>query len=283
MDGRIIHIHDVLSEPDYKMTEAAKLGGIRTMLGVPLLREGTPIGVIALQRKAVRPFTQKQIELVTTFADQAVIAIENVRLFEAEQQRSRELSELLEQQTATSAVLQVISNSPGETEPVFKAILANATRICEAEFGVLHLSEGDLFRTVALHNAPPGYVDAKRRDPMIRHLPPSNALAQLKETLLPVQIADVRQEPVYNETHTDNATRVAFTHLTGVRSLLAIPMVNDEILIGAIMIYRQEVRPFTEKQIELMQSFAAQAVIAIENARLLTELRESLAAADRDR
>ena len=271
---QVARIDDAWNDPLYEKKRDAKIGGVRSMIGVPLLREAEPIGAIALARNRVEPFTDREIDLVTTFADQAVIAIENVRLFEAEQQRSRELSESLEQQTATSAVLQVISNSPGETEPVFKAILANATRICEAEFGVLHLSEGDLFGTVAFHNAPPAYVDAKRRDPMIRHLPPSSALAQLKETRLPVQIADVRQELVYNESHTDNATRVAFTHLTGVRSLLAIPMVNDELLIGAIMIYRQEVRSFTEKQIELMQSFAAQAVIAIENARLLNELRQ---------
>jgi GAF domain-containing protein len=271
---QVARINDAWNDRLYEKKRDAKIGGVRSMIGVPLLREGETIGVIALARNRVEPFIDREIELVATFADQAVIAIENVRLFEAEQQRSRELSESLEQQTATSAVLQVISNSPGETKPVFKAILANATRICEAEFGVLHLSEGDLFRTVAFHNAPPAYVDAKRRDPMIRHLPPNSALAQLKETRLPVQIADVRQEPVYNESHTDNTTRVAFTYLTGVRSLLAIPMVNDEILIGAIMIYRQEVRPFTEKQIELMQSFAAQAVIAIENARLLNELRQ---------
>jgi GAF domain-containing protein len=271
---RVARIDDAWNDPLYEKKRDAKVGGVRSMIGVPLLREAEPIGAIALARNRVEPFTDREIDLVTTFADQAVIAIENVRLFEAEQQRSRELSESLEQQTATSAVLQVISNSPGETEPVFKAILANATRICEAEFGVLHLSEGDLFRTVAFHNAPPAYVDAKRRDPVIRHLPPGSALAQLKETRLPIQIADVRQELVYNESHTDNAIRVAFTHLTGVRSLLAIPMVNDELLIGAIMIYRQEVRPFTDKQIELMQSFAAQAVIAIENARLLNELRQ---------
>jgi GAF domain-containing protein len=274
LERKTVHVLDAQLDPSPEVADRALSGGMRTVLGVPLLREGSTIGVLLVFRRIVKPFTDKEIALAETFADQAVIAIENVRLFEAEQQRSRELSESLEQQTATSAVLQFISNSPGETEPVFNAILANATRICEAEFGVLHLSEGDLFRTVALHNAPPGYVDAKRRDPMIRHLPPSSALAQLKETRLPVQIADVRQEPVYNETHTDNATRVAFTHLTGVRSLLAIPMVNGEILIGAIMIYRQEVRPFTEKQIELMQSFAAQAVIAIENARLLNELRQ---------
>ena len=185
LEAKIVHIRDIREDAEYAL-DLKKLGERRTTLGVPLLRDGTPIGVIALIRNTVRPFTSRQIELVTTFADQAVIAIENVRLFEAEQQRSRELSESLEQQTATSAVLQVISNSPGETEPVFKAILANATRICEAEFGVLHLSEGDLFRTVAFHNAPPAYVDAKRHDPMIRHLPPGSALAQLKETRLPI-------------------------------------------------------------------------------------------------
>src|SRR5262249_48732853 len=124
-----IHVYDVLADSEYRMSEAARIGGIRTILGVPLLREGTPIGGIVLQRKAVRPFTDKQIELATTFADQAVIAIENVRLFDEVQARTRELSEALEQQTATSEVLRVISSSPGELEPVFQTMLANAVQI----------------------------------------------------------------------------------------------------------------------------------------------------------
>src|SRR6202023_320938 len=141
-EGRVVHIPDVLEDPEYRCVEGANVGGLRTMLGVPLLREGMPIGVIVLSRKRVTPFTDKQIELVSTFADQAVIAIENVRLFEAEQQRTRELSEALEQQTATSEVLQVISSSPGELEPVFQAMLENAVHICEAKFGNLFLIEG---------------------------------------------------------------------------------------------------------------------------------------------
>jgi GAF domain-containing protein len=133
IEGKIVHIHDVLADPEYRMKETAAVGGLRTMLGVPLLRDGTPIGVINLQRKTVRPFTKRQIELAMTFADQAVIAIENVRLFEAEQQRTRELSQSLEQQTATSEVLRVISSSQGELQAVFDAILDNATRLCEAK------------------------------------------------------------------------------------------------------------------------------------------------------
>src|SRR5262249_40406949 len=143
-----------------------KIGGYRTILGVPLMREGTPIGVMAMNRLAVRPFTDKQIELVTTFADQAVIAIENVRLFDEVQARTLELSEALEQQTATSEVLQVISSSPGELEPVFQAMLANAVRICEASFGNLLLYEGDVFRHVALHNAPKAWAADSERDPV---------------------------------------------------------------------------------------------------------------------
>src|SRR5262249_46388769 len=139
LEGRVVHIPDILADPEYDQPEAAKLGRWRTMIGVPLLREGTPIGALTLTRSVVRPFTDKQIELLTTFADQAVIAIENVRLFEAEQQRTRELTEALERQTATSEVLQVISSSPGTLEPVFETILANATRICEAAFGSMLL------------------------------------------------------------------------------------------------------------------------------------------------
>jgi len=145
LEGSIAHLPDVLADPEHAYAEAQRLGGFRTVLAVPLLREGNPIGVIFLSRRSVRPFTDKQIELATTFADQAVIAIENVRLFEAEQARTRELSESLEQQTATSEVLHVISSSPGELEPVFQAMLEKATRICGASFGNLLLYEGDAF------------------------------------------------------------------------------------------------------------------------------------------
>ena len=141
LEGKPVQIADALADPEYELGEAQKIARFRTLLGAPLLREGVPIGAIGLQRTDVRPFTDKQIELVTTFADQAVIAIENTRLFDEVQARTRELSEALEQQTATSEVLQVISRSPGELEPVFQAMLENAVRICEANFGVLNLHE----------------------------------------------------------------------------------------------------------------------------------------------
>src|SRR5262249_50903532 len=151
---------------------------------VPLLKESRLIGAIGVYRQEVRPFTDKQIELVANFAAQAVIAIENARLL-------NELRHSLERQTATSQVLQVISSSPGDLEPVFRTLLENATHICSAHFGVLHLSEGDVFRTVAFHNAPPEYVEAKKRDPVIRYFPPTSALTRLRETRQPVQIADI--------------------------------------------------------------------------------------------
>ena len=166
LERRTIHIPDVLADPEYTWSEAIERGGLRTLLGIPLLREGVPIGVFQMSRATVRPFTDKQIELMTTFADQAVIAIENVRLFEAEQQRTRELAEALEQQTATSEVLQVISSSPGELEPVFQAMLEKATRICEASFGNLLLYDGAVFRHVALHNAPQTFAAETERDPV---------------------------------------------------------------------------------------------------------------------
>jgi transcriptional regulator with GAF, ATPase, and Fis domain len=158
LEGKSVQIPDVFADPEYTLREIARLGDFRTILGVPLLREGFPIGLFVLHRAAVRPFTDKQIKLVETFADQAVIAIENARLFDAEQQRTAELTESLEQQTATSEVLQVISSSPGDLQPVFEAMLAKATRICEAKFGILWLCEGDGFRCVALHNTPPAFA-----------------------------------------------------------------------------------------------------------------------------
>jgi GAF domain-containing protein len=238
------------------------------VLGVPLLREGNPIGVIALMRRTVRPFTGKQIELVETFADQAVIAIENVRLFDEVQARTRDLTEALEQQTATSEVLRVISSSPGELEPVFQAMLANATRICEAKFGTLWLREGDAFRAVALHNAPPAYAEARRRELRLRP-PPDTALGRATSTKQVVQIDDIT-------THVYDPDWLAAIELGNYRTVVCVPMLKDDELIGAISIFRQEVRRFADKQVDLLRNFAAQAVIAIENTRLLNELRESL-------
>src|SRR5262249_8005408 len=153
LEGRTVQIEDCLADPEYKATGVLSVAGNRAILGVPLLREGIPIGVITLTRSTARPFTDKQIELATTFADQAVIGIENVRLFDEVQARTRELSESLEQQTATSEILRVISTSPGELEPVFQTMLANATRLCEASYGILWLREGDQFRTGAFYGA----------------------------------------------------------------------------------------------------------------------------------
>src|SRR5215211_773964 len=233
LEGRTVHVHDVQADPEYDLGGVKALGDYRTTLGVPLLRQGSPIGVLFLTRTRVEPFTQQQVDLVATFADQAVIAIENVRLFEAEQQRTRELSEALEQQTATSEVLQVISSSPGELEPVFQAMLSNATQICGAEFGVLHMAEGDAFRTVALHNAPLAYAESKRRDPTVRYLPKGSALARVSATLAPVQIADVLAEAAYTDASvSENTSRLAFAGLTGVRSLVAVPMVKEGVLLG---------------------------------------------------
>jgi GAF domain-containing protein len=267
LEGHAVHIPDVLVDPEYTWTESIKRGGQRTMLAVPLLREGTPIGVMAMNRYTVRPFSDKQIELLTTFADQAVIAIENVRLFDEVQTRTRDLSESLEQQTATSDVLQIISSSPGELEPVFQAMLENATRISEAVFGSLYLCEADSFRMVAAHHDSPAYVEARMRDPLLRP-PPDAPMGRLAITKQVVQVADIRTLP--SRDHPFVAPGVK----AGYRTVLAIPLLKDDELIGAFTMIREEVRTFTDKQIALLTNFARQAVIAIENARLLNELRQ---------
>ena len=247
----------------------AELGGARTLLTVPLLKEGKVIGGIALYRTEVRPFDGKQVELLSTFADQAVIAIENARLFQAEQARTAELTEALEQQTATSEVLQVISSSSGELAPVFESLLASAKHLCGAEFGIILLREGDAFRTVALHGTTAAYTEARWRAPLLRPAA-DTGLGRVLETKQAVQIADVRAVAGY----VDNPVQAPIVQLAGVRSKLSVPMLKEEDLIGVIEIDRQEVRPFTDKQIELVQNFAAQAVIAIENTRLLKELHQ---------
>ena len=279
LERKIVHVLDVLADPEYtypaRSADNSKVEVSRTLLGVPLLREGSPIGVMVLGRNSVRPFTDKQIELAQTFADQAVIAIENVRLFEAEQQRTHELSESLEQQTATSEVLSAISGSPGELDPVFKAILENAARICQAQFGTLNIYDGSAFHTVAQHNPPPQF--AMRLGQVIRPHPESG-LAYVARTKQTAHIDDVRTRQPYLEG--DKAV-VGLADLAGARTLLIVPMLKEGKLVGAIAIYRQEVRPFTDKQIELVQNFASQAVIAIENTRLLNELRQRTDELDR--
>ena len=266
LEGQPVQIDDALADPEYTQRKSQRLARFRTLLGVPLLREDVPIGVITMQRTEVRPFTDKQIELVATFADQAVIAIENVRLFEDVQKRTAELSEALEQQTATAEVLGVISSTPGELSPVFEAMLENATRICEANFGVLFRYDGDAFNPAALLGVPPAYEDFQRRRGPFRpdDGAPLHRLLQTKEL---VQTVDELAEPKPGP-----AARYG-----GARSLLAVPMRKENELIGAFVIYRTEVRPFTDKQVALLTSFASQAVIAIENARLLNELRQRTA------
>ena len=220
----------------------------------------------------MRPFTDKQVDLLRNFAAQAVIAIENTRLLKELRQRTEDLSESLEQQTATSEVLQVISRSPGELEPVFSAMLANATRICEAKFGTLWVREGNAFRAVATHNVPAAFAELRRREPLV-HPGPGSVMAKLISGKEVVKSIDITTEKAYRD---GDPALVALAEIANVRIFSGVPLLKDNEVIGAIGIYRQEVRPSTDKQIELVKNFAAQAVIAIENTRLLNELRESL-------
>ncbi|MGA7738690.1 MAG: GAF domain-containing protein, partial [Pseudolabrys sp.] len=273
-----IQVADMRTDPSYLQGDAlpvagVEIAGIRTLLLVPMFKESEHVGLISIYRKEVLPFTEKQIDLVKNFAAQAVIAIENTRLLSELRHRTDDLSEALEQQTATSEVLKVISSSPGELEPVFNAMLENATRICEATFGNLFLCEGPIFRSVAVHSKG-GHADSWRRNPVIdlrdNAEVPLNRVANTKQV---VHIPDLRTDQSYIGKHSRIITLV---EVAGARTYLIVPMLKEGELVGAISMFRQEVRPFTDKQIELVKNFAAQAVIAIENTRLLNELRESL-------
>jgi adenylate cyclase len=233
-------------------------------------REGGPVGVLVLARTSVEPFTDNQITLVTTFADQAVIAIESVRLFDSEQQRSRELAEALEQQIATSEVLKVISSSPGDLQPVFSAMLESAARLCDASFGNIIRWEDDTLRLVATYNTPAAFVEARSRLPLRRNQ--NSPIGEMLAAKVILHVEELAADERYTKRRNPNV--IAAVELGGVRTFLAVPMLKDNELIGALIVYRQEARPFSDKQIELVKNFAAQAVIAIENARLLSELRQ---------
>jgi two-component system, NtrC family, sensor kinase len=257
----VIHTADEAAAPN--LSAAAKYGGARTTVRVPMLKDDKLVGVITIYRQEVRPFSIKQIELVQNFANQAVIAIENTRLLNELRQRTSDLTEALEQQTATSEVLKVISSSPGELQPVFAAMLKNATRLCQANFGMLFRCDGTKFHFEAAYNIPAALEEHQRQRGWFQS---QAVLNDVLQTRAPVHITDKRREAIPGPS----------VSLGGAKTHFAVPMLKDGELIGVIVIYRQEVRPFTDKQIELLTNFAAQAVIAIENTRLLNELRESL-------
>src|SRR5262249_25567032 len=259
--GKAVQIEDTKADPEFKMTNVPGFENVHTTFGVPLLREGKPIGVLVLMRGFVEAFTEKQIELVKNFAAQAVIAIENTRLLS-------ELRESLQQQTATADVLKIISSSPGELESVFQAMLENATRICDANFGIMWGFKDGAFRGLSWLGIAPEFADYVQQP---RVWGPETGLGQLARTKQTVHVADTRAGRAYAE---GDPNRMAAIDVGGVRTFVAVPMLKDGELIGAIGIFRQEVRPFTDKQIELVTNFADQAVIAIENTRLLNELRQ---------
>jgi GAF domain-containing protein len=270
----VVHVVDVAAEPGYGdksdlgAVAAVELGGVRTILAVPMWKEDELIGSFTVYRQEVRPFTEKQIELVQNFAAQAVIAIENTRLLNELRQRTADLTESLEQQTATSEVLQVISSSPGDLQPVFEAMLEKAVRICDAKFGSFYLHENGRLRLVAAHGVPE-FFEARRG--VAFEPAPGGPLDEAMKKKRTTQIADLAATEPYRERHPGMVDAV---ELAGIRTGVDVPMLKEDELIGILAIHRQEVLPFTEKQIDLLTNFAAQAVIAIENARLLKELRE---------
>jgi GAF domain-containing protein len=245
-----------------------------------MLKDGEVVGAIVIYRQEVRTFNDREIELLRSFAAQAVIAIENARLLNELRQRTDDLSqrttdltEALEQQTATSEVLRVISSSPGDLQPVFDALLANATRLCEASYGAMWLREGDRLSIVASYGTLPEAYLKQWRTRTASLLDPNLHMARAVRSGRPLQVDDLLNEPTYLAGH---PLPVSAADIAGIRTFVVVPMFKDSEPVGTIAIYRKEVRPFTEKQIELVKNFAAQAVIAIENARLLNELRQSL-------
>ena len=267
LERRVVHIEDALIEPDYTDSDARQLGQFRTALAVPLFRENVVIGGIFLARSRVEPFNEKQIALVTTFADQAVIAIENARLFDELHGRTRDLQESLEYQTATSDVLKVISRSTFDLQPVLTTVAETAARLCQSEMAFILRRDGEVYRAAAALGWSPEYREYLEAHPIV----PSRSTLTGRVVLegRAVQIADIAADPEYTLTE---ATSLGHAH-----TQLGVPLMREGSPTGVIILSRTRVEPFTPKQIELVTTFADQAVIAIENTRLLTELRESLA------
>jgi two-component system, NtrC family, sensor kinase len=261
----VVRLENALTDPDYDQRFPRALGW-RRLLGVPLMREGDLLGVIVVGWAEAGPVPTAQEELLKTFADQAVVAIENARLL-------NELRQSLERQKATSEVLRVISSSPGELQPVFEAMLANAVRLCEASYGALWLREGAGWRNAAFYGELPEAYTGQWRSGMVSQAGVDAPMDRVARSRKPVHIPDCRTDQSYLNGH---PLLVNAVDAGGIRTYLGVPMLKANELIGVIAIYRTEVRPFADKQIALVQNFAAQAVIAIENARLLNELRESL-------
>jgi two-component system, NtrC family, sensor kinase len=263
LDREVVHVADMQSDARFSASQAlARTMGYHTALSVPMLRDNGPVGAIVVFRQADRPFTEAEIGLLRTFADQAVIAIENVRLFTELEARNSELRVALEQQTATSELLKVIGRSTFDLQPVFETLAENAVRLCEAERGFIWRPDGQLLRAVVMHNASPELREYAEQNPMAPGRGSGAARAALERRI--VHIPDALADPEYT---------FGIREVDPIRTVLAIPMVKAEELLGVIAIYRLEVRPFTESQIALMETFADQAAIAIENARLLTELQ----------
>jgi signal transduction histidine kinase len=264
LEGRTVHIPDVLADAEYTWAEAQARGGFRTLLGVPLLRGGKVIGVINLHRESLEPFSDKEIELVTTFADQAVIAIENVRLFEEVQARTDELTGSLERQTATSEVLGIISRSTTELQPVLDTIVTTAARLCHAEWAVIVRLESDgRYHLAAVSEADADFVRYVVEHPLTRER--GSIAGRTAVEGRTVHVPDVLEDPEFTQLETQA--------IAGFRSMLGVPLLRGTAVIGVIVLARNVVRPYSDKEIELVTTFADQAVIAIENVRLFDEVQ----------
>jgi GAF domain-containing protein len=259
-DSAITHIPDVLTDRAFTIRDAALTAGFRAVLSVPMLRDGRAIGAISIGRAEAGEFSIEQVNLLRTFADQAVIAIENVRLFKELEGRNRDL-------TATSEILRVISSSPTDVQPVFDTILESATRLCAAENGILFQYVDGVFHTVACRGLSAEAEAAFRGQPA--RPGPQSGLGRMLAERRPVHVEDVTDDVAYR---LGDPLRMRTATLLGARTAMWLPLLKNDVVIGALAIYRREVRPFADKQIELIRTFADQAVIAIENVRLFKEL-----------